>query len=83
MPTLVLIRHGQSAWNLENRFTGWWDVDLTEQGRREAWAAGEAMKAAGHSKPEMTWQYTVTDAGREREHVETILSRVLTAGGVM
>ncbi len=47
MPTLVLIRHGQSAWNLENRFTGWWDVDLTEQGRREAWAAGEAMKAAG------------------------------------
>lgn len=47
MPTLVLIRHGQSAWNLENRFTGWWDVDLTEQGEREAWAAGEAMKAAG------------------------------------
>ena len=47
MPTLVLIRHGQSAWNLENRFTGWWDVDLTEQGRDEAWAAGEAMKAAG------------------------------------
>ena len=47
MPSLVLIRHGQSAWNLENRFTGWWDVDLTEQGRSEAWAAGEALKAAG------------------------------------
>lgn len=47
MPTLVLIRHGQSAWNLENRFTGWWDVDLTEQGRAEAWTAGEAMRAAG------------------------------------
>jgi 2,3-bisphosphoglycerate-dependent phosphoglycerate mutase len=47
VPTLVLIRHGQSAWNLENRFTGWWDVDLTEQGVGEAWAAGEAMKAAG------------------------------------
>jgi 2,3-bisphosphoglycerate-dependent phosphoglycerate mutase len=47
MPSLVLIRHGQSAWNLENRFTGWWDVDLTDQGRAEAWAAGEAMKAAG------------------------------------
>jgi 2,3-bisphosphoglycerate-dependent phosphoglycerate mutase len=47
MPKLVLIRHGQSAWNLENRFTGWWDVDLTEQGVKEAWAAGEAMKAAG------------------------------------
>lgn len=48
MPTLVLLRHGQSAWNLENRFTGWWDVDLTEQGVKEAWAAGEALKAAGH-----------------------------------
>ncbi len=47
MPTLVLIRHGQSAWNLENRFTGWWDVDLTEQGMREAWAAGEALAAKG------------------------------------
>jgi 2,3-bisphosphoglycerate-dependent phosphoglycerate mutase len=47
MPTLVLIRHGQSAWNLENRFTGWWDVDLTEQGRGEAQAAGELMKAKG------------------------------------
>ena len=47
MPKLVLIRHGQSSWNLENRFTGWWDVDLTDQGVREAWAAGGAMKAAG------------------------------------
>lgn len=47
MPTLVLIRHGQSAWNLENRFTGWWDVDLTEQGVREAWEAGELMKEKG------------------------------------
>jgi 2,3-bisphosphoglycerate-dependent phosphoglycerate mutase len=46
MPQLVLIRHGQSAWNLENRFTGWWDVGLTEKGEQEAWAAGEAMKAA-------------------------------------
>ena len=47
MPTLVLIRHGQSSWNLENRFTGWWDVDLTEKGVGEAWAAGELMKAKG------------------------------------
>ena len=36
MPTLVLLRHGQSQWNLENRFTGWWDVDLSEQGVAEA-----------------------------------------------
>jgi 2,3-bisphosphoglycerate-dependent phosphoglycerate mutase len=47
LPQLVLIRHGQSAWNLENRFTGWWDVDLTEQGTREAWTAGELMRDKG------------------------------------
>lgn len=47
MPTLVLLRHGQSAWNLENRFTGWWDVNLTEKGVDEATAAGHAMAAAG------------------------------------
>ena len=47
MPTLVLIRHGQSAWNLENRFTGWWDVDLTAKGTQEARAAGELMAARG------------------------------------
>ncbi len=47
MPTLVLIRHGQSAWNLENRFTGWWDVDVTEKGAGEARAAGQLMKDKG------------------------------------
>lgn len=47
MPTLVLIRHGQSAWNLENRFTGWWDVNLTAQGEAEAKAAGELLAARG------------------------------------
>ncbi|HEX8839734.1 MAG TPA: 2,3-diphosphoglycerate-dependent phosphoglycerate mutase [Sphingomicrobium sp.] len=43
MPTLVLLRHGQSQWNLENRFTGWWDVDLSEQGIAEARGAGRLM----------------------------------------
>jgi 2,3-bisphosphoglycerate-dependent phosphoglycerate mutase len=47
MSSLVLLRHGQSAWNLENRFTGWWDVGLTEKGVAEATAAGVAMAAAG------------------------------------
>ena len=47
MPTLVLIRHGQSAWNLENRFTGWWDVDLTAKGVEEAKLAGELLAARG------------------------------------
>jgi len=44
---LVLLRHGESQWNLENRFTGWTDVDLTEQGRQEARAAGELLRSEG------------------------------------
>ncbi len=44
---LVLVRHGQSTWNEENRFTGWTDVDLSEQGRLEAKRAGELLKEAG------------------------------------
>ena len=47
MPTLVLLRHGQSQWNLENRFTGWWDVDLTDKGIDEARAAGALMRDKG------------------------------------
>jgi 2,3-bisphosphoglycerate-dependent phosphoglycerate mutase len=46
--TLVLVRHGQSAWNLENRFTGWTDVDLTEQGIAEAKEGGRLLKEAGY-----------------------------------
>ncbi|MBN9244280.1 MAG: 2,3-bisphosphoglycerate-dependent phosphoglycerate mutase [Mesorhizobium sp.] len=45
--TLVLVRHGQSEWNLKNLFTGWRDVDLTEQGVAEAKAAGARLKARG------------------------------------
>lgn len=44
MAKLVLVRHGQSQWNLENRFTGWVDVDLTVKGREEAKHAGESLK---------------------------------------
>src|SRR4051794_7670745 len=47
MPTLVLLRHGQSQWNLENRFTGWWDVDLSPAGVDEARAAGRLLKDKG------------------------------------
>jgi 2,3-bisphosphoglycerate-dependent phosphoglycerate mutase len=48
MPTLVLLRHGQSQWNLENRFTGWWDVDLSEQGLAEARGAGTLLRERGY-----------------------------------
>ena len=47
MKTLVLLRHGESTWNKENRFTGWTDVDLSEKGVQEATAAGRTMKEAG------------------------------------
>ncbi len=47
MPTLVLLRHGQSQWNLENRFTGWWDVDLSDKGITEARNAGRLLKDRG------------------------------------
>ena len=46
MTKLALIRHGQSAWNLENRFTGWWDADLTAQGEAEARNSGKLLADA-------------------------------------
>ncbi len=48
MYKLVLLRHGESQWNLENRFTGWTDVDLTENGCKEARAAGELLRDEGY-----------------------------------
>jgi len=47
VPSLILVRHGQSQWNLENRFTGWWDVDITAKGEEEARAAGTLMAEKG------------------------------------
>jgi 2,3-bisphosphoglycerate-dependent phosphoglycerate mutase len=49
MPKLVLVRHGESEWNKENRFTGWTDVDLSAQGRAEAREAGAVLKGGGYS----------------------------------
>lgn len=49
MAKLVLVRHGQSTWNLENRFTGWTDVDLSEQGIREAHEAAEVLRSEGYA----------------------------------
>lgn len=49
MYKLVLLRHGESQWNLDNRFTGWTDVDITQNGWREACAAGELLKKEGYS----------------------------------
>lgn len=49
MPTVVLLRHGESVWNRDNRFTGWTDVDLSEKGVEEAREAGRRLKAAGYT----------------------------------
>ena len=49
MIKLVLVRHGQSMWNLENKFTGWTDVDLSEQGIKEAIEAGKVLKEKGYT----------------------------------
>jgi 2,3-bisphosphoglycerate-dependent phosphoglycerate mutase len=49
MPRLVLLRHGQSIWNLEGRFTGWTDIDLTPAGREEAGVAGRVLRSKGYS----------------------------------
>ena len=48
-PQIVLFRHGESQWNLENRFTGWTDVDLTAHGLEEARRAGALLKAEGYA----------------------------------
>ncbi len=45
---VALVRHGQSTWNLENRFTGWTDVDLTGLGQQEAAAGGQALREGGY-----------------------------------
>jgi 2,3-bisphosphoglycerate-dependent phosphoglycerate mutase len=49
MVKCVLLRHGESTWNAENRFTGWTDVDLSQQGLAEAQRAGQTLKESGYS----------------------------------
>ncbi len=61
--TLVLLRHGQSVWNLENLFTGWTDVDLTEQGEAEAKSAGNLL-VAEHIVPDVVFTSVLTRATR-------------------
>ena len=63
MPTLVLLRHGESTWNRENRFTGWTDVDLSERGREEAFEAGRLLKD-GHYRFDRAYTSVLTRAIR-------------------
>ncbi|HHZ09841.1 MAG TPA: 2,3-bisphosphoglycerate-dependent phosphoglycerate mutase [Rhizobiales bacterium] len=74
--TLVLVRHGQSEWNLKNLFTGWRDVGLTELGREEARAAGARLKALG-----LTFDIAFTSAlKRAQASCEIILEELGQAG---
>ena len=72
MSFLVLIRHGQSVWNLEKRFTGWVDVDLTAQGEKEAEKAGEIIK-----KRDITIDYFYSSVQLRANHTMEIIQKVL------
>ena len=72
MSILVLIRHGQSQWNLENRFTGWVDVPLTEQGREEAHRAGRRLRETG-----ITFAFAYTsELVRAQETLSIVLQEI-------
>ncbi|SPY96976.1 phosphoglyceromutase [Proteus mirabilis] len=60
---LVLVRHGESVWNKENRFTGWTDVELSDKGRNEAQEAGKLLKAEG-----FTFDYAYTSVLKRAIH---------------
>ena len=63
MKKIVLLRHGESAWNKENRFTGWTDVDLTEKGVAEAVRAGELLAEKGFRFKKAYTSYLGEDTG--------------------
>jgi 2,3-bisphosphoglycerate-dependent phosphoglycerate mutase len=75
--TLVLVRHGQSEWNLKNLFTGWRDVGLTDKGREEARAAGEMLKARG-----LKFDIAFTSALTRAQKTCEIILDVLGQGGL-
>jgi 2,3-bisphosphoglycerate-dependent phosphoglycerate mutase len=77
MAKLVLVRHGQSQWNLENRFTGWVDVPLTDQGQAEAKRAGELLKETG-----LRFTKAYTSVLRRAQDTLTIMLEVLGQTGL-
>ncbi|RYM05114.1 2,3-diphosphoglycerate-dependent phosphoglycerate mutase [Sporolactobacillus sp. THM7-7] len=75
MIKLVLTRHGQSEWNLENRFTGWTDVDLTDKGKAEADKAGEILKKNGYTF-DLAFTSVLTRANRTLWHILSAMDLV-------
>jgi 2,3-bisphosphoglycerate-dependent phosphoglycerate mutase len=74
---LVLVRHGQSEWNLKNLFTGWKDPDLTEQGRKEAAEAGRKLKAQG-----LTFDVAFTSALTRAQNTLDIILKEMSQSGL-
>src|SRR5690606_31731490 len=70
--TLILVRHGQSEWNLKNLFTGWRDVGLSERGHEEARAAGQRIKAKGR-KPDIAFTSALKRAQVTSDHILDVL----------
>ena len=70
---LVLVRHGESVWNLENKFTGWTDVDLSENGIKEAYDAGEKLKKSG-----IEFDVCYTSVLKRANHTLDIIKEVLS-----
>jgi len=75
MSKLVIVRHGQSAWNLENRFTGWIDVDITPKGEEEARNAGEHLQG-------LKFDYAFTSDLKRAQHTLTIILDVIKQTGI-
>ncbi|TAK46736.1 MAG: 2,3-bisphosphoglycerate-dependent phosphoglycerate mutase [Xanthobacteraceae bacterium] len=74
---LVLVRHGQSEWNLKNLFTGWRDVDLTEQGISEARTAGRRLKAQG-----LAFDVAFTSALKRAQRTNTLILEEMGLGNI-
>ena len=74
MGKLVLVRHGESLWNLDNRFTGWWDVDLSPGGEDEARNAGRLLAAAG-VEPDLVFTSVLTRTVRTANLILEVLGR--------
>ena len=72
MIKVVFLRHGESTWNLENRFTGWTDVDLSEHGLEEAHAAGQLLKSTGYN-----FDYAYTSLLKRAIHTLWVVQKVM------
>ncbi len=78
MIKLVLLRHGESEWNLANRFTGWTDVDLTETGIKQALSAGQILKQEGFEFDKETYaEVRIGLVNEDNDELDDVFARML------